>query len=619
MDTTLRMKIDNIGFLVGLLGKDCAPLQYIRELTQNSIEAIVRAGRAEGNIVWEVDTSWSGGVPKLSITDNGDGMTGDEMQRYINTLSCSGTGRQALDGNYGIGAKIAAATKNPHGLFYRSWKNNDSAAIQMIRDRTGQYGLQAFNSQEGTSYVADISDEDSPEIIEAGGGTGTKITLFGTGSNDDTTAPPSDSPSKGAQWIRRYLNTRYYSFPANIRIQCREYSKTGKGGLRPVTGQGPMLDAVAIVKGEVALKDAIVHWWALPDGRADLNPPVQFAGSPKAVSSMETFGPGYLNRGHVAILYRNELYDLRESTVAYYPKLHQCGIFYGLNRVVLYFEPTSKDITVNTPRTKLILRGEDPPWNEWAAEFRDKIPQELQDFVDSLATKESCDNTTVKARIQEVLSLFSVSKYRLDSKGTVEVEEADEISPPEFDSSAEGSDGVEPKKPRKPKARSTRNLKPKGSKAKPFNLSDIPSVIWKYSNNGTRAPGEMEDKAAQFEPFTNTLFVNGDFRGFTCWIRYFTDQYPDQASARNIITEELTQWWSQTLIEAVVTYQDYSSSPHWVGPLPQLTEEALTLAVLPRYHLHNALKRAIRSRLGQPTNTSSTPMEVGVYQAEATA
>ena len=39
-DNLLAMSVDNIGFLLDRLGQDCHPLQFLRELTQNSIEAI---------------------------------------------------------------------------------------------------------------------------------------------------------------------------------------------------------------------------------------------------------------------------------------------------------------------------------------------------------------------------------------------------------------------------------------------------------------------------------------------------------------------------------------------------------------------------------------------------
>ena len=50
----LAMSVHNIGFLLDRLGQDCHPLQFLRELTQNGIEAIERTGEP-GTIVWDVD------------------------------------------------------------------------------------------------------------------------------------------------------------------------------------------------------------------------------------------------------------------------------------------------------------------------------------------------------------------------------------------------------------------------------------------------------------------------------------------------------------------------------------------------------------------------------------
>lgn len=37
---TLPMSVENMTFMLDRLHRDCSPLQYIRELTQNGIEAI---------------------------------------------------------------------------------------------------------------------------------------------------------------------------------------------------------------------------------------------------------------------------------------------------------------------------------------------------------------------------------------------------------------------------------------------------------------------------------------------------------------------------------------------------------------------------------------------------
>src|SRR5437763_3597756 len=107
---TLEMEVANTGFMLDRLGQDCSPLQFLRELTQNSIEAIQQLPDKQGQIIWDVD--WNRydltGIYKLACIDTGIGMTGEEMLEYINKLSSS-MHMQAYDANYGVGAKIAAA------------------------------------------------------------------------------------------------------------------------------------------------------------------------------------------------------------------------------------------------------------------------------------------------------------------------------------------------------------------------------------------------------------------------------------------------------------------------------------------------------------------------------
>ena len=112
------MGVANVGFLIENLGKDAGELQYLRELVQNSIEAILRAKRGDQGRI-EIDLEEIEGVRKLRITDNGDGMTADEVRENINRLSAS-AGVQAFDKNFGIGAKVTAAVRNPHGVMYKS-------------------------------------------------------------------------------------------------------------------------------------------------------------------------------------------------------------------------------------------------------------------------------------------------------------------------------------------------------------------------------------------------------------------------------------------------------------------------------------------------------------------
>ena len=76
------------------------------------------------------------------------------MVQHINNLSSSG-GVQAMDANYGVGAKISAATRNPAGVLYQSWQDGEGSMIQLWRDpRTGKYGLKQFRLPDGATPMS---------------------------------------------------------------------------------------------------------------------------------------------------------------------------------------------------------------------------------------------------------------------------------------------------------------------------------------------------------------------------------------------------------------------------------------------------------------------------------
>src|ERR1700676_843956 len=125
-DVTLEMRVANMTFMLERLAQDCGPLQFVRELTQNAIDSIAALNGQHGEIRWDVDWIRYDLEPKegfkLAVIDNGIGMTGQEMVNYINQLSSS-MHEQSKHGNFGMGAKIAAAPRNQLGLVYLSWKD----------------------------------------------------------------------------------------------------------------------------------------------------------------------------------------------------------------------------------------------------------------------------------------------------------------------------------------------------------------------------------------------------------------------------------------------------------------------------------------------------------------
>jgi Histidine kinase-, DNA gyrase B-, and HSP90-like ATPase len=133
-----ELAVANPTFLLERLGSECTDLQGLRELTVNGLDAVNAHGGsvAGGRVVWDLD--WlrfdaSGGrVRKLSVTDTGTGMTAEQLHRYINQLASSGR-EQSARGNFGVGAKVAAGSRNPHGLEHRSWHQGRGSLVSFKR------------------------------------------------------------------------------------------------------------------------------------------------------------------------------------------------------------------------------------------------------------------------------------------------------------------------------------------------------------------------------------------------------------------------------------------------------------------------------------------------------
>jgi hypothetical protein len=599
-EKTLPLSVANTAFLIDRMGEDCHPLQFLRELNENSIESILRTPEKRGKIVWDVDWKYYDDhrIYKLSVTDTGDGMTGEEMARYINKLSSS-ISEQSFGGNYGVGAKIAAATRNHAGVIYFSWKNAVGTMIHFWRDpHSGIYGLRQFEQNDGYHHYAEIEDDIKPEEIKDHG---TKVVLFGAVDEADTmTAPPgSSAPSR---WISKYLNTRYFRFPKGITIQAREgwtqpIEDKDRNLLRTVIGQEKYLTDHAEASGTRQLKGAVAHWWILKDERAI------------------TQNSGFVeSAGHVAALYDDELYELQTARSGM-ARLQQFGVILGYRRVVIYVEPArdgDRRITTNTARTILLLDSEPLPWAEWAAEFREKMPKAIVELVSGFHTDSAAEDQTksIRDRLKQVFDLFKVSRYRPSATGTLTID-MDAINRGSTSRSTDykpitpgggGHGGGGGTKTTAGGAYSA-YLKKDGAPGDEITRNDLPEprVNWVTTKDGTRTPPDLDDRAAKFLLDQNHLIINADFRVFTDMIERFKKELGGSAAVNDIITHAVRTWFQQTLMETVIGIQALQKSKEWTTDdiAKAISEEALTTAVMPRYHVYNSVKRELGSKLGK--------------------
>ena len=329
----------------------------------------------------------------------------------------------------------------------------------------------------------------------------------------------------------------------------------------------------------------------------------------------------------MAALYQNQLYDRATARVGT-ALLQRFGILFGYRFVVLYVEPVpekDQSLTTNTARTTLLLDGEKLPWEDWAYEFREKMPKQLVEFVNdkAAALTEKDHISSIKDRLKNVMDLYKVSRYRPAPAGVYsDKSSAVRVGLSPYSGSKSG--GVGGGTGREVGATSTGQRdgevgniyhlfeKKDGVPSEKSAADPFPVVRWVSIENGGRTADDgMEDKAATFVPGQNTLLVNADFRVFRDMVAKLCKEKDAGPGPRlqDVVEEIVHQWFEQSLVETVIGIQQLRGSKEW-GPEEierALSPEALTSAVMQRYHVYIACRRELGAKFGKFAAAASVP------------
>jgi hypothetical protein len=134
-----------------------------------------------------------------------------------------------------------------------------------------------------------------------------------------------------------------------------------------------------------------------------------------------------------------------------------------------------------------------------------------------------------------------------------------------------------------------------------------PECKWVSLEEGTRTEGDIDDRAAKYLPEQHLLLINGDFRVFTDMITRWSTAYESAPGVEATVRDVVREWFEQLLVETVMGVQSLKGSPEWDLSMLEKAwgEEALTAAVMPRYHTDVAIKRSLGAKLGSLKATSS--------------
>ena len=602
-ETEIQMHIDKLSVdetgltqLVELLGRDCLPNQFVREFVKNSDEAIQRVAASKKEQTYEgkilVDADWkiveSHNQFKMTFVDNGDGMTEDEMIKHLNNLSSSG--HQNVYKNYGMGAKIASLTRNHAGIIYKSWKNGIGHRIIMRHDSAERiYGIVPIDTTDGRkAWCVKIDDSEKPEIIQEHG---TQVTILGMNfeESDTMNAPTSSTRGGRENWLYQFLNTRFYTVAENVSLKVRvgywrDQLNKKHNYLRRVLGQRDTLDKHSIAQGTLTLSDAKIYWRLMNPERG------------------QGHGREYIS-GHTACINEEELFDLCDGRSNRAPEF---GIYIGKEDVVLIVEPNANYVQ-NTARTGLVRRdGSELPWNRWADEFRAKMPIEIEEFIKyRLAKINHEDNSdTIQEKLKTVANLYKLSRYRSNSLGKFSADPDSDVASKTGKGSSQTSNNGSGKRSTKGNYSGAfeelllSGLKENGVAADVVQPDKFPELIWTDTSDSP----ELEDRAARYHDKDNKIMANTEFQGYLDVKEHFIKMYPDAENCEAIIAPIVKGVFAQQLIETIMGARSFQNRPKW-NPTDfdnAVSPEALSSAVMSRYHIINQMKRDIHTQLGKP-------------------
>ncbi|MHB1834568.1 MAG: ATP-binding protein [Solirubrobacteraceae bacterium] len=602
-DVWHELAVANPTFLLERLGSECTDLQGLRELTVNGLDAIAALGADRpGRVVWDLD--WKrfeesgGGARKLSVIDTGTGMTAEQLRHYINQLAASGR-EQSSRGNFGVGAKVAAGSRNPHGLEYRSWHQGEGSLVCFKRDPDGRWGLEPQRWADGrVDYWRPLGDAEKPWLLR-GRDHGTQVVLLGQHERHDTTqAPPSVTDGR-RHWITRYLAGRFLRFPSQVEVLVHEHDGPDTHPPRRIHGEQHHLEHHAVAAGTVALSDAIVRWWVLDDDH-------RARGREAALRA---------SSGHAAAVFDDELYDVLAPTRGGYGRLQDFGIRFGNERVVLHIEPQAEAgrVQCNTARTTLLLDHEPLRWARWGGEFAAAMPGEIL-RLQQRAAGADCGprREAIRSRVGAILPLHRPSRYRPTRphsprhNGPATTPPANEstglpaprrLAPSTEPAAHPACAPVQPE-PDHSLADSQAPADDGDDDARATAIVDLPDVAWISARDATRAPGDLEDQAARYHPARHELMINADFRAITDLLAHWRGRYRGVPGADAMIEAQVREWCEQVLVEVVLAGRNSHWSAEQLDAL--LSPSSFTAALLPRQLLRATLQRRLGQRLGAP-------------------
>lgn len=512
--TAEPLQIHDDRFLINRLIEQAPTHTMVREFFMNAQENAALA--PEGQREVKIYPTIIGGVRKLTFWNTGPGMDAAELRTATN-LSSSINKPMALDGNFGIGAKVSGLTVNPAGIRYRSCKDGVVHEVIIGYDEDEQtYVRYAVEFEDGTEdTVIDVTATAQSEGQDTSFDW-TEVVLFGEDDEHDTVAEPV---GKGVDVERSYVPSQIFRRFASFRpgVEVRVDVSMTKGGGRDETGRTRTLKPLSEVIPDLPNAEVV----ACPTSGVS----VHYIHDPKHQSYSHSISalknPATQSTTFCALVHKDERYDIKNKK-RWSAAAPNFGIPFG--STVLTVEiilpeamalPNQYRDGLTSPEDRSPLTAE-----HFAATVRELMPEWVKEVIRNAHPPTDDNLDDLQQDLQKLLDEFKVptvafapSKALPDRVDNVDEgnDESEQVDGDRLDDEDEGILRAIQSQTHRATKKNVRKA-PEGAKLSKESkaLERVPTIEILTTPEEIEAKG-IKGRAGKFYKDAQTLFVNGKY------------------------------------------------------------------------------------------------------------
>lgn len=596
--------IRDIDFTVSRQIEQCPKTMMLRELVMNAVEAAAKAP-AGGRLVEVMgkQVPECGDARKLAIWNTGPGMSSTELD-HICDLAASLGKDMALEGNFGMGAKVASLPSNTLGMRYRSCRDGVVSQV-ILGKREGVYGKVWVPVEDSFEEVVDVTDQVHQEGEYPLEQDWTEVVLFGNQPDQDTVVDPyGGDPKQDRQWITTYLYHRFYGLPEGVELYLDEGTHP-RDGRRQFKSIPDRADAFGRVEAVDVGEGIRIHYL--------YDPTYQDTGHNKSISGSLTSSVST-----TAIVFRREMYDVRKGR-KWAADAPAFGIPFGARHISVHVELPDAFPVRHEPYRRFVQLAAGDQRQLMGEDFAELVfrnrPDWLIEIINSLAPKSSASTEDLRKELQDLLN-----ELRVKSKSPREADDGLHLvepggargARPEHKDGSSGGGGD-----RGQISPTDLIFNPAGAKRADLskNLEQAPEIIPLRDEEQAAEKG-ISGKAARYVRETNQLFVNLTYSAVAAAQDHLALRYATYDDAE--IVRELARQWAERLVMgrvgyAVIYAQAKQLIREWTSDdvKKALEPESLSLAADGWRDAVSTAYRSISARLGAAKSAES-PEEADV-------